>query len=256
LHASQTIKAAEAGKHVLCEKPMALNMDECLRMVESCKRNNVKLMIGHHMRFKPDNNKIREIISDGLIGDVVLIRAEHSGGYMLSKPDPTAWRLNPSLGGGGPLMDLGVHCIDLLRFILQKDVVEVAALTYNVIFSYPVEDTSVVLMKFENNSCGIVSSCFNIRYPKKILDVYGTEGSILGIGTIGPRSGILKVITKKGEETYEFKEMDPYLAELEHFTECIEKDKDPIISGEECLGTMKAVFGAYESSRTGKTIKL
>ena len=253
LHASQTIMAAEAGKHVLCEKPMAMNLDECLRMVDACRRNGVKLMIGHHMRFKPDNRMIREIIEHGRIGRVTHIRAQHSTWY---KPEPTAWRMIPKLGGGGSLMDLGVHCIDLLRFLLGSEVREVAAFTYSSAFNYPVEDTAVVMMKFESGACGIVNSCFNAKYSEKILEVYGTEGTILSRGTIGPRTGVVSVYIDGREEIYEFGEFNPYVAEIEHFADCIMRDEEPIISGEKCLGTMKAVFSAYESSRTGRFIRI
>ena len=218
LHAPQTIMAAEAGKHILCEKPMAMNMDECLRMVEECRRNHVKLMIGHHLRFKPDSWGIRRIIADGTIGDVSLIKAQQSIWY---NPDPTAWRVNPSLGGGGSLMDLGVHCIDLLRFILKSEVVEVAAFTQTLTFNYPVEDTAIVLIRFDRGAYGVIDSCFNIKHSRRVLEVYGSEGTIFGIGTISPKTGVVEVFIDGEKKTYKFEEKNPYVAEVEHFAECI-----------------------------------
>lgn len=193
------------------------------------------------------------MIAHEVIGTVILARAQLSIWY---RPDPAAWRMNSSLGGGGSLMDLGVHCIDLLRFLVQSEVEEVGAYARSVAFDYPVEDTAVVLMKFKNNTCGIVDSCFNIRYSERVLEIYGTQGTLLGVGTIGPRSGVVRAFINRRKVTYEFEEKNPYVAEVEHFVECIETDKEPLISGEKCLGTMKAAFGAYESSKTNKIIRL
>ena len=270
LHAEQTLLAAEAGKHVLCEKAMALTTEECQDMIDVCHSNKVKLGIGLMMRFHTYNRKAREMVAEGLLGKIVLGRAQLSCWY---PPIEGAWRQDPKLGGGGSLIDMGSHCIDLLEFILKSRVTQVCCLTDCLAHDYPVEDSATVLLRFENGAQGMADSFFSIpdASSKNRLEVYGTKGSILAEGTLGQAAtGEMTAYLEKGEKGYEANqervtssmekiELTPinmYQAEVEHFSDCIEKDLEPTISGQDGLWSQRVVLACYESAKTGNTVKV
>lgn len=269
LHAEQCISAAEHGKHVLCEKPLALTIEECESVVESCRRNGVKLQVGFMMRFHACHQEALRTIKRGLIGRPVMGRAELTCWY----PEiPGAWRQDPLQGGGGCLMDMGIHCIDLLRAFLGE-VEEVFAFTNRVVFNYPVEDASVVNLHFKDKAFGMVDNFYNIPddASQNRLEIYGTKGCILADGTIGQDSGgTLRIYTQREEKGYEAMQrresmgvrmdvitpepINIYRAEVEHLIDCIKEDKEPINSGYEAIKDQKIVMAAYESSRTGRKV--
>jgi len=269
LHCPQTILAAKRGKHVLCEKPMAMTVSECEKMIDVCKKNKVKLSLGYMMRYHAYHKKIKEIVDSGVLGRLVMCRAQLSCWY---PPIEGAWRQDPKSGGGGSLIDMGSHCIDLLELICGK-VSEVSCFTNTIAHKYPVEDTAIMLVKFNNGSIGVVDTCFSVpdASSKNVLEIYGSKGSILARGTIGQMpTGETVTYLEKGskgynsqqqrtesvEEKIELKPVNMYQAEIEHFSECIENNKNPIISGEEGLRNLKICLSAYESAKTGKTVKL
>ena len=270
LHAQQAIDAAEYGKHVLCEKPLALSVKESEDIISACRKNGVKLQVGFMMRFHACHQEATKIIRQGLIGHPVMGRAQLTCWY----PEiPGAWRQNPKMGGGGCLMDLGMHCIDLLRMFLGE-VVEVSAFTDTLVFKYPVEDTSIVTLGFDTKAYGVVDNVFNIpdASAQNRLEIYGTKGCILSDGTIGQESaGKLKTYVQKEAKDYEAAQrreaagmrigetsptpVNMYRAEVEHFINCVQKDLEPINSGYEATKNLQIVLAAYESSKTGKKIK-
>ena len=271
LHAEQSIAAADYGKHVLCEKPLALSIEGCEDIIAACKRNDVRLQVGFMMRFHACHREALKIIRQRMIGQPVMGRTQLTCWY----PEILgAWRQDLKLGGGGSLMDMGIHCIDLLRMLLGE-VEEVSAFTDATIFDYPVEDTSIVTLKFDSEAYGIVDSFFNIpdAAAQNRLEIYGTKGCILADGTIGQASvGKLKVYTQEEERGYDaaqkrkttdmkIREVAPtpiniYKAEIEHFTKCIREDTEPINSGREAVKDQKIVLAAYRSSAEGKKIKI
>jgi predicted dehydrogenase len=270
LHAVQTIAAAEYGKHVLCEKPLALTIEDCEAIMASCRKNGVKLQVGFMMRFHACHQEAHRIIKQGLIGQPVMARAELTCWY---PKIPGAWRQDPKQGGGGCLTDMGLHCIDLLRMFLGE-VVEVHAFIDSSVFDYPVEDSSIVTLGFVNRAHGIVDNFYNIPddASQNRLEIYGTKGCILTDGTIGQNStGMLKVYTQKGEKDYEasqkrelaigITEIIPpstniYRAEVEHLIKCIQDNTEPMNSGHEAIKDQRIVEAAYESSRSGRKITM
>jgi len=271
LHAEECIAAAEQGKHVFCEKPLALTVEGCKEVVRRCERNHVKLQVGFMMRFHACHKEAAKMIEQGRIGRPVMGRAELTCWYPEIKG---AWRQDPKQAGGGCLMDMGIHCIDLLRTFLGE-VEEVFAFTDRVTFGYPVEDTSVVNLFFDSRACGIVDNFFDIPddASQNRLEIYGTRGCILADGTIGQNStGKLRMYTQGEEKGYEASqsresigvgigEITPaptniFKEEIEHFVDCIREDKEPINSGYEAIKDQMIVMAAYESSRTGKRVKL
>ncbi len=268
LHCQQVIQAARAGKHVLCEKAMALTVEDCQEMIDVCRENKVKLGLGFMMRFHAYHQKARELVREGALGKPVLGRAQLSCWY----PDlEGAWRQDPELGGGGSLIDMGSHCIDLLEFIFDSRVKEVSCFTDTLVHSYPVEDSATVLLRFDNGAQGVVDSCFSIpdASSKNRLELYGTRGSLLAEGTVGQgEAGELTAYLEKEDKGYDAQQrrtssreekitpapINMYQAEIEHFSQCLEENKEPAISGEEGLWSQKVIRACYQSSREKRVV--
>ena len=267
LHAQQAIKAAKACKHIFCEKQMAMTISECEKMIKACRKNKVKLSLGYLMRYNVYHKKIKEMLEGGTLGTPVMARAQLSCWY---PQIPNAWRQDPTKGGGGSLIDMGTHCIDLLEMFFGR-VKEVSCFITNRVFKYPVEDTAIVNLKFQKGVIGIVDNCFSIpdASSKNRLEIYGTKGSILAEGTIGQApGGEVHAYLEKEEKGYEAQQarvtsteekitltpINTYQAEIEDFSSCIEEDREPAFSGEEGLWNQKVVLACYKSAREKKTI--
>jgi predicted dehydrogenase len=255
-HHAQVLAAAESGKHVLCEKPLGMNVNEVVEMISACEENGVKFAAGFMMRFHSCHVEAQRIIDEGTLGEVVFGRVHFGCWY----PDMEgAWRQDPELGGGGSLMDLGIHGIDLLR-MLMGDVSRVFAVNRTESFDYRVEDSSLVDMTFADGGTGMVESFFNMQHAggANCLEVYGTKGYLRSTGSIGQAStGTLRYRTASGED----EELSPepvnvYRAEIDDFRRAIEEDSEPFNSGIEGLKDQQVVMAAYESSKAGKTIDL
>ena len=256
LHYQHVLLSAQHGKHILCEKPMAVYGRECEEMIKICRENNIKLMVGFMMRFHPYHRKVKEILRKGMLGKIILIRAQDHLWYEERK---NAWRLDSLKSGGGALADLSSHTIDLMRFLIGE-AVEVTAFTDNLIFEYSVEDTATVLLKFHNGAHGIIDSSWAIPYRKNQLEIYGTKGTILAVRTIGPfNNPEMTLLTSEGEEHIRAPYnslLDLFTEEIEEFSLCIQKDASPPITGEDGWQCQKIISAVYESSREKKRIKI
>lgn len=266
LHSSQAIMAAKSGKHILCEKPMALTVSDCENMIQACHEAEVKLAVGYMMRFHALHQKIREMVQDGELGKPVFGRAQLSCWY---PPIPGAWRQKKELGGGGALMDMGGHCIDLLEMIMGK-IQSVSCLTGNIVHDCPVEDTAVVTVQFAGGQFGTVDVSFGIPdiSCKNRLEFYGSQGSILAEGTIGQEStGEAVVFLEEEDKGYhaqqtrssvkqegsklKVKPINPYKAEIEDVSSSIEKDRKPRIDGLEGKRNLELILACYQSADQG-----
>ena len=179
LHAHQTVLAARAGKHVLCEKPMALTTGEARQMIEACRASGVMLTICHYQRLNARHQRIRSLVEEGAIGQVTAARINFSERF---PPQPGVWHHKPEISGGGSLMDLGIHCIDLLRFLCGP-VESVGALVDTLVDDSPVEDTATLLLRLASGAQAVVTSHWTTanHEPERTngLEICGTEGSII-----------------------------------------------------------------------------
>jgi len=253
-HCQYTCMAAEKGLHILCEKPMAMNLKEAEKMVTVCCQNNVKLMIGNMMRFHSCHQWAKKCIKKGLLGEITAVRAKLE--FYLS-PEPTQWRFIPELSGGGAIMDVGIHCIDLLRYLIEKEVIQVSAFVNTQSYPFPIDIDSAILIRFDNGILGTINASFNNKYANSGFEIFGTEGSLIDEGSIGQEpTGKVTLITSKGSRTYESKLINPYATEAEHFAKCIENNKEPMINGEEGIKDLKICLAAYQSSQKNETIDI
>ena len=270
LHLGHIKSAAEKGKHILCEKPLAKNLRETVEAVSICDKNGVFLQEGYMMKFHGAHQKIREIIKKGGIGKVVYMRAQLSCWY---PPIKGAWRQNPRQGGGGALIDMATHLYDLLEYFTDSGIKRVAAVTGSQVHDYKSEDSSTTLLEFASGTHATVDAFFCIpdEASKTRLEIYGSKGSLLSEGTIGQGTGgKLEGIFKTEGKSYDaaqnkdvvqrfqkidFGKINPYTAECEYFAGCILKKKPPAINGgNNALHIMKVTEKAYSSYKKKKIL--
>jgi predicted dehydrogenase len=269
LHADQCLAAARAGKHVLVEKPLGLNVAQAEQMVAACRQAGVLLGAAYMMRFHACHQEAKRLVAEDRIGQPVMARAQLSCWY---PPLPGAWRQTEELAGGGAFMDMGCHCLDLLEYILDAKIIEVTAMMDTLIHDYAVEDAAVVTARFDNGALGVVDNYFCIPDDavENRLEIYGSGGAILAAGTIGQAAtGSLALISSpqsdyaaqqdRGATSREMITPDPislYAAEMDHMSECIEKGIVPTISGEEGLWNQKLLAACYESAKVGRAVEV
>ena len=229
LHAEQTIAAAEAGKHVLCEKPMAMNVDECRRMIDACRHNNVRLGIAYYRRFYPVLARVRELLAFGDIGHAVVAQINAFEYQPLRKEDERGWFVEPSKSGGGPLMDFGCHRIEML-LDLFGEVEAQASLKTATIFDREVEDTAVVAMEFTAGPLTTVTVTHGVFESQDTLDIFGTNGSI-HISSLN--SGDIRIKTSSGETT-ESPPPSPnfHTPLIKDFADAVLANREPRVGGE------------------------
>jgi predicted dehydrogenase len=266
-HCAQARRAAEAGKHVLCEKPLGMSVQEAEDIVNTCAQHKVKLGIGFMMRFHAQHQEALKIVREGRLGKLVFARAQLSCWYPRMAG---AWRQDPALGGGGSLIDMGSHCIDLLEMFFGP-VRRVFCTTGSLVQSYKAEDTAVALIEFVNGAKAVVDSLFNVpdESSKNRLELYGSYGSILAEGTIGQgemgeMSACLQKSAKgyEASQTREFSEgmriapspVNMYRAEVEAFSEAVLQDTDPPVDGPAGLWSQKVMAACYESAKEGRPV--
>jgi predicted dehydrogenase len=177
LHAEQTIAAAEAGKDVLCEKPMAMTAAECDRMIAACRAHGVRLGIAYYRHFYPVVLRAKAIIASGEIGQPVFAQMNAFEHFDPAPDHPRAWLLNRAIAGGGPMMDFGCHRLEVLVHLFGS-VRRTAGVVANVVFDREVEDTAAALLEFEHGPCAAVAVTHAAHDRQDTLQVFGTRGSI------------------------------------------------------------------------------
>lgn len=267
MHLEHTIISAEAGKHVFCEKPLGLTVKEAEKMISICNHSGVYLGTGFMMRFIEQHQAALKLIQDDKIGKPVYGRAQLSCWY---PPIPGAFRQDPKLGGGGSLVDMGSHCIDLLEMYFGK-VKSVSCFINNSVHDYKSEDSALVSLVFENGAMGSVDTFFCIpdNSSKNILELYGSKGSILAKGTIGQGvAGEMAAHLEGDIKGYDAKQtrnaadgvvinppvVNPYLAEIEEFSDAILKKRVPRNNALIGLQNQKVIEACYESANSGKIV--
>jgi len=264
-HKEQVLMAATAKKHILLEKPMGLSVAESKEIAEICEKNGVKLAVGLMMRFSAYHQKMKELISDGIIGDIVSMRGQLTCWY----PEmPGNWRQDRAKSGGGALMDMGIHCIDLLQYISGLNAKSVACFAGNQTFNYSADDSAALLMKMDNGATAFVDANFNIpdNAAKCRLEFYGTKGSILAEGTISQvESGTILLTTSDPDAGYnaqQNREDDSFRAvevvtgnmyekEISSFANAIINDTEPEITAKDAINVQTIVENAYMASDEG-----
>lgn len=267
LHEEMVIAAAEAGKHVLCEKPMATTLEGCDEMIKTTKKAGVKFMIAENHRFLPAHKYIMEAVKDGLIGKVLLVRAYEGVNEIAGLMKEGFWKGHPILAGGGSLMDMGAHKFATLNWILD-DTVESA---YSWItkqytsLGEKAEDNAMVFLRFKKGTIAEVVVSFTVfTPPTNSIEIYGTKGSIIEnhewekpvrINSVHQDMGKFRGIWHEPQiEHGPFPKYYEISARIEdsYFTDCILKDKEPEFTPEQAREAIVTVLMSYLSAKNKK----
>lgn len=268
-HRDQTLACAAAGKHVLCEKPLGLSVPDAEAMVAACQRAGVRLGTAFMMRFQAQHRAALELIREGRLGQPVFGRAQLSCWY---PPLPGAWRQDPASGGGGSLMDMGGHCLDLLEMFFGP-VRSVSCLTRRAVHDYPSEDSAVAAVEFGSGALGVVDAFFCVpdEASQNRLELYGSRGGILARGTIGQSArGEMIAHIENPAGSYDALQarpsaagiaidpppVNPYRAEIEEFSQAILEDREPSNNGLLGLQSQRVLAACYESARTRRVVSV
>lgn len=248
-HYEQVIKAAEAGKNILCEKPLALSSKQAAEMVEVCKQNSVFLAVNYIHRFHPHVVKAKELIDNQIIGKLVSV----SLNFNIDFPPGNNFRFNKALSGGGALRDLGTHMIDLIRFI-GGNIKEINGYIDNVVYQSEVEDFSAGVVKFEKGGYGIFNVSYNNKKAFNRIEILGDKGAISIEKLIGVKTLPSKLtIDLEGEAKKSFRKRGNKLIYLlRSVQKSFLKGETPLITGKDGLINLQLMEQLEEKCRTGK----
>jgi predicted dehydrogenase len=269
LHLEHVMACASAGKHVLCEKPLGMNVGEAEKMISACRDAGIMLGTALMMRFHTRHQAALKMVSDGQLGKPVFGRAQLSCWY---PPMDGAWRQDPATGGGGSLMDMGSHCLDLLEMYFGE-IDTVSCFISNNVHSYRSEDSAIVSVKFSSGALATVDTFFCIpdNSSKNVLELYGSNGSILANGTIGQGdSGEMMAYLEKDTAGYDAlqsreesdairispKPENTYRAEILEFSNALLENRDPVNNAAIGLQSQKILAACYRSAASGTAEKV
>jgi len=247
MHAEYTVRAAKAGKHVLCEKPMATNIADCEKMIAACKAANVKLMIAYRCHYEPTNLKAIEIIRSGALGQVQAI--ESPFGFNIRAGE---WRLSKTMAGGGPLFDVGIYSLNACRYLTGEEPEHISAYASTIDKDgrfKEVEENVAWTMRFPS---GIVASC-TTTYGANMAGyfrVYGSKGW-LQVDNAFVYEGLhlrAEYGGTKIDELNPAKDPSHFVAEADHFSHCVQNNLEPQSPGEEGLKDMRYITEIYKSA--------
>ena len=252
MHAEYAVRAARAGVHVLCEKPMAVTVDECQRMIDACDEHRVKLMIAYRLHFEEINLKAVDLVRRGRIGQPKYFNSSFS---MRVKPGNI--RTKRGLGGG-TLYDIGVYCINAARYLFRAEPKEVMAISVN---SGPpnlaeIDESTGALLRFDGERVAAFVTSFNASDVASYR-IVGTRGDLSVNPAYEYAEGLAYALTIDGKTTRtRIGKRDQFAPELLYFSDCILKNRRPEPSGEEGMQDVRIVQALYESAETGKAVQI
>ncbi len=267
LHAPVAVAAAQAGKHILCEKPLAASLEEADQMIQAAKKRGVILMVAENVRFSPFYQKVHEFIQDGVIGKPALIQITRQAYLVKSFLEERPWFLNRKAAAGGIMMSGGVHDFEIMRMLIGEIESVYALQAPQRFLQMEGDDTSVALVQFKNGCVGVLVESFIM---KDLVTATGSE-----IHTLRVDGDLGSISVKAGEPIYLFSEredmrvegeivqhtihvpdLDTFFLEIEHFIHCIRTGKKPITSGQSQRRPLEVVLAAYKSMESGKPVKV
>lgn len=269
LHCPQVLACARAGRHVLCEKPLGRTVAETEQMIAACNGAGVQLGTAFMMRFVAQHQAAARMIQQGKLGKPTYGRAQLSCWY---PPIEGAWRQRPEEGGGGSLIDLGGHCIDLMEMFFGP-VRRVSCLLNRTVHAYASEDSAVATLSFASGALATIDAFFCIpdHSSKNVLELYGSGGSIIAHGTIGQGvAGTMVAYLEEEGAGYDSQQtrparagvaiepvpVNPFRAEVEEFAQAILDGRQPANDGLLGLRSQRVLAACYESARTGKVVPI
>jgi predicted dehydrogenase len=257
MHAEYTIRAANAGKHVLCEKPMANSVKECEHMISACKQAGRKLMIAYRCQYEPTNLKAIELLRQGYAGKLQIMSS--SNGFNIH---PGEWRLNKKMAGGGPLVDVGIYSIQAMRYLTGEEPISVEA--YSSVIDHDgrfteVEENLVWTFRFPSGVLAHCATSYGTNFTGGTARAIGSEG-MLELNPAFGYQGLQLTGKSKGKSPIDVAFNNPsprqFATEADYFSDCILQNKEPKTNGEEGLRDERIITAIYKSCVEGKAVKL
>jgi 1,5-anhydro-D-fructose reductase (1,5-anhydro-D-mannitol-forming) len=252
LHHDQTLAAARAGKHVLCEKPLALSLADAQAMIAACQVAGVVLGTNHHLRNAASHRTLKRLIAEGAIGRPLAARVFHA---VYLPPRLQGWRLTKPEAGAGVILDITVHDADTLRFVLGDEVAEVTALSARQgLAQGSLEDAVMGVMRFANGTLAQFHDAFTIPHAPTGLEVHGSEGSLFGIGVM-TQDPVGRVVLRRGDNEDEIdvgEREDLYVRSVRQFTAAVHGEGEPAATGEDGLRSLAIALAALDSTQSGQ----
>jgi 1,5-anhydro-D-fructose reductase (1,5-anhydro-D-mannitol-forming) len=254
-HEPQALAAVAAGKHVLCEKPLALSLDSARRMVAAAASAGVALGTNHHLRNAATHRKMRELIQTGAIGRPLAARVFHA---VYLPPHLQSWRVDRPEAGGGVILDITVHDADTLRFALGDEVAEVTAMTANQGMGRAgLEDAVMGVMRFRNGVIAQFHDAFTAPHAPTGFEVHGTEGSLFGRDVMTQRPmGTVSMRRQGSEEEVPLDYENLYERSVRCFNAAIRGEGEPAATGEDGVQSLAVALAVREAAETGQIVRI
>jgi 1,5-anhydro-D-fructose reductase (1,5-anhydro-D-mannitol-forming) len=252
LHRDQALAAAAAGKHILCEKPLALSVDDARQMLKAAQAANVVLGTNHHLRNAVTHRTLRKLVKEGAIGKPLAARVFHA---VYLPPRLQGWRLSRPEAGGGVILDITVHDTDTLRFVLDSEVEDVIARSATQgLANGGMEDAVMGVMYFRDGVLAQFHDAFTVKHAPTGLEIHGTEGSLFAVNVM-TQDPVGRVVLRRDSEETEIK-LDPpedlYVHSIRHFNQAVMTGTQPFATGTDGLRSLAVAVAALESSKSGR----
>ncbi|MCW5708451.1 Gfo/Idh/MocA family oxidoreductase [Shinella sp.] len=255
LHRDQALAAAKAGKHVLCEKPLALSLDDARAMIAAAEAAGVVLATNHHLRNAATHRAMREAIKAGRIGRPLSARVFHA---VYLPPHLQGWRLDKPEAGGGVILDITVHDADTLRFVLDDDPVEAVAFSQaGGMGKAGLEDAVMGVLRFGSGTIAQFHDGFTTKFAETGLEVHGTEGSLIGRNVMTQRpTGTVTLRDADGEHELPLDHHNLYETTLAAFHAAIAGKGTPSATGKDGVWSLATGLAVVEAARTGHAVRI
>lgn len=253
-HHGQAMAAISAGKHVLCEKPLGMTQAEAVEMVRAAEAAGVKFGTNHHLRCSGSHRAIRDLITDGRVGDVLSLRIHHA----VHLPGTLqGWRINSADAGGGVIPDIVVHDADVTRFLLNEDPVSVVAQMASSGMGQGVEDSCMSVWAMPSGAMVMTHESFTHPFAGSGLQVHGTKGSIFADGVMTQRPvGAIKLVTEAGSEEIPFSDHSLYIQGVSEFVAAVAGQGRPAADGPDGVKSLSVALSVREAAASGRRINV
>ncbi|VTU38281.1 1,5-anhydro-D-fructose reductase [Variovorax sp. PBL-H6] len=254
-HRDHALAAIAAGKHVLCEKPLATAVEDARRMVEAARRAGVLFATNHHLRNAATHRKVRELVEAGAIGRPLFARIFHA---IYLRPQVQGWRIDSAAAGGGVILDIGVHAADTLRFALGAEPVEVVGMSQAGFLSKNgVEDGVMAVLRMDNGVLAQIHAAYTVRHAETGFEVHGEQGSIVArdVMTVRP-AGEVVLRDAEGARVMPVEHEGLYVTGVRRFCEAMVGRGQPAASGEDGVRSLQTALAIAEACRSGTAVRI
>ena len=255
LHRDQVLAAAAAGKHVLCEKPLALTVEDARQMAEACAAAGVVMATNHHLRNAATHRRIRQAVQEGAIGKPLFARVFHA---VYLPPHLQGWRIDRPAAGGGVTLDITVHDADTLRFILGAEPVEAVALSQSASLARGgLEDGVMAVLRFDNGVLAQLHDAFTTPFAGTGIEIHGDKGSVIGRNVMTQQAvGEVFLRDSTGERQLHIDHENLYVRSVSRFCAALRGEGEPAATATDGIRSLATALAVIDACRTGSTVRI